>query len=52
MEPGTFIVANSGYIVTKIIDKKYTGSNDKEGFKFLVLNGGMEVNIRPELYGS
>jgi diaminopimelate decarboxylase len=49
IEPGTFIVAQSGYIVTEIQDIKRTGS---DGFEFLVLNGGMEVNTRPLLYGS
>ena len=49
IEPGTFIVANSGYIITKIIDKKSTG---KEGLNFLITNGGMEVNVRPLMYGA
>ncbi|MBJ6724048.1 diaminopimelate decarboxylase [Geomesophilobacter sediminis] len=49
VEPGTYIVANSGYIITEIIDLKRTGP---EGFEFLVLNGGMELNTRPLLYGS
>lgn len=49
VEPGTYIVANSGYLVTKVIDKKQTGP---DGFKFIVLDGGMEVNTRPLLYGS
>ncbi len=49
IEPGTFVVANSGYLVTKVIDKKQTGP---DGFEFLVLDGGMEVNTRPLLYGS
>jgi len=49
IEPGTYPVANSGYLVTKVIDKKRTGP---DGFEFLVLDGGMEVNTRPLLYGS
>jgi diaminopimelate decarboxylase len=49
VEPGTYIVANAGYIITEIIDIKRTGP---EGFEFLILNGGMEVNTRPLLYGS
>lgn len=49
VEPGTYIVANSGYLVTKVADIKQTGA---DGFTFLVLNGGMEVNSRPLLYGS
>ena len=49
VEPGTYIVANSGYIITKVIDKKSTGD---EGFDFIVANGGMELNARPVMYGS
>ncbi len=49
IEPGTYIVANAGYLVTKVIDIKRTG---KDGFYFIVTNGGMEVNSRPLFYGS
>jgi diaminopimelate decarboxylase len=49
IEPGTYVVANAGYIITSVIDKKQTGKN---GFEFLVLDGGMELNSRPLLYGS
>lgn len=49
VEPGTFIMANAGYLVTSVIDLKGTGPN---GFEFIVLDGGMEVNTRPLLYGS
>ncbi len=49
IEPGTFLMANAGFLVTKVIDKKHTGPN---GFEFLVLDGGMEANVRPVMYGS
>ncbi len=49
IEPGTYIVANSGNLITRVIDKKQTGP---DGFEFLVLDGGMEANARPLLYGS
>ncbi|MDR1589129.1 MAG: diaminopimelate decarboxylase [Oscillospiraceae bacterium] len=49
IEPGTYIVANAGYALTRVIDKKSTGAG---GFKFVVVNGGMEINARPQLYGS
>lgn len=49
IEPGTYLMANTGYLVTKVIDKKHTGPN---GFEFLVLDGGMEANARPVMYGS
>ena len=47
IEPGTFIVANSGYAVTRVLDKKSTTRAD-----FIVTDGGMEINSRPLLYGS
>lgn len=49
IEPGTYIVANSGYLVTTVIDKKWSG---RTGFEFIILDGGMEANARPLLYGS
>ena len=47
IEPGTYITANSGYAVTRVIDKKSTGR-----FNFIIADGGMEVNARPLIYGS
>jgi diaminopimelate decarboxylase len=49
IEPGTFVVAKAGSLITKVIDRKKTGKN---GFDFVVLDGGMEVSMRPLLYGS
>ncbi|MCX6819393.1 MAG: diaminopimelate decarboxylase [Candidatus Aenigmarchaeota archaeon] len=49
IEPGTRIMANACYTITEVKDKKQTGP---DGFEFLVLDGGMEVNSRPLLYGS
>ena len=49
VEPGTYIVANAGYLVLSAIDRKQTGP---DGFAFLVCDGGMELNTRPLLYGS
>ncbi|MDR1687156.1 MAG: hypothetical protein LBS21_00910 [Clostridiales bacterium] len=49
IEPGTFIAANAGYAVTKVIDKKQTGAN---GLNFVITDGGMEINARPLMYGS
>ena len=48
-EPGTFVMALAGFVVTQVIDKKTTGA---DGLNFLVLDGGMEVNTRPLMYGS
>jgi len=47
IEPGTYITANSGYAVTRLLDKKRTFRTD-----FIVTDGGMEINVRPLLYGS
>jgi len=49
IEPGNYVVANAGYVITSIIDKKKTGD---DGLNFLILNGGMELNARPLLYAS
>ena len=49
VEPGTYLVANAGYLVTQVTDKKWSGPG---GFHFLLLNAGMEALTRPLLYGS
>ncbi|MCL2055673.1 MAG: diaminopimelate decarboxylase [Oscillospiraceae bacterium] len=48
IEPGTYVAANAGYAVTRVIDKKKNGG----GLNFIILDGGMEINTRPLLYGS
>jgi diaminopimelate decarboxylase len=47
IEPGTYIMANSGYAITRVIDKK-----DTKRSHFIITDGGMEINSRPLLYGS
>jgi diaminopimelate decarboxylase len=49
VEPGTYVVANAGYLVTRVLDRKWSGP---DGFEFIVADGGMEANTRPLLYGS
>jgi diaminopimelate decarboxylase len=49
IEPGTYIAANAGYLVTSVIDRKWSGPT---GFEFIILDAGMESNTRPLLYGS
>ncbi|MBN2531842.1 MAG: diaminopimelate decarboxylase [Spirochaetales bacterium] len=49
IEPGTYVIASAGFLITRVIDKKQTG---KDGFQFIITDGGMEVNARPLLYGS
>lgn len=49
IEPGTSLVANTGSIVSTIMDKVNTGP---KGNTFLKLDTGMDSNTRPSLYGS
>lgn len=49
VEPGTYVVANAGYLVTRVVDRKWSGPG---GFEFILADGGMEANTRPLLYGS
>lgn len=49
IEPGTYVVANAGHVVTTVLDKKCSGPG---GFDFLILDAGMETVTRPLLYGS
>jgi diaminopimelate decarboxylase len=49
VEPGTYIVASAGYVVTTVVDKKSSGP---DGFAFVILDAGMETITRPLLYGS
>lgn len=46
-EPGRYIVANSGILISKIIYIKKSGNEN-----FAILNTGMNNLIRPALYGS
>jgi len=45
MEPGRFIVGNSGILVTKVLYVKNTPKK-----KFIIVDGGMNDLIRPALY--
>jgi len=49
IEPGNYVMANAGYIITKVIDKK---NNNKKDFYFIITNGGMDSNVRPLMYGA
>jgi len=49
IEPGTFLVANSGGVLAEVQDIVSTG---KPGYEFLKLNCGMTELLRPSLYGS
>jgi len=49
VEPGTFLVANQGALVTKVQDMVSTGD---DGHTFLKLDSGMTELLRPSLYGA
>jgi diaminopimelate decarboxylase len=49
IEPGTFLVANAGALLSKVQDLTSTGP---EGFHFIKLDSGMTELLRPSLYGS
>ncbi len=49
IEPGTYLVANAGTLLTNIEDIVDTGT---EGYTFLRLNTGMNDILRPSIYGA
>ena len=49
IEPGTFLVANCGSLVSTVMDVMDTGS---EGYDFLKVDTGMTDILRPSLYGA
>jgi diaminopimelate decarboxylase len=49
IEPGTWLVANCGTLLSTIVDIVDTG---KKGYKFIKLNTGMNDILRPSLYGA
>ena len=49
IEPGTFLTANSGVVLTRIQDICETGA---AGFTFLKLDAGMTEILRPTLYAA
>lgn len=49
IEPGTFLLANAGSLVSSVQDKVHTGG---EGHAFLKLDAGMTDVLRPSLYGA
>jgi diaminopimelate decarboxylase len=49
LEPGTFMVANAGVLLSTVEDIVDTGA---DGFTFLKLDTGMNDILRPSLYGA
>lgn len=53
IEPGTYLVANAGALVTTIQDKVSTKSaSSDEGHIYLKMDAGMTDVLRPSLYGA
>lgn len=50
IEPGTYLVANAGSLVTSIVDIVQTTGPD--GHEFIKVNSGMPEIMRPALYGA
>ena len=49
VEPGTYLVANAGCVITTIQDRTRTG---KDGYDFLKIDSGMTEVLRPSMYGA
>jgi diaminopimelate decarboxylase len=49
LEPGTYLVASSGYVVATCVDVVDTG---RDGYVFAKLDTGMPEVTRPSLYGA
>jgi len=49
IEPGSFLVANAGAILSEIVDIVETG---RDGYTFLKIDSGMTELLRPSMYGA
>jgi diaminopimelate decarboxylase len=49
LEPGTYLVANAGFVVATVVDVVDTG---RDGYRFAKLDTGMTEVTRPSLYGA
>lgn len=49
LEPGTYLVANAGWVVATCVDVVDTG---RDGYRFAKLDTGMTEVTRPSLYGA
>lgn len=53
IEPGRFLVANAGVLLAEAqAVKSTTAADGSEGFNFVIVNTGLNHNVRPALYGS
>ncbi len=49
VEPGTYLVANAGCVITTVQDRTSTG---QDGYDFLKIDSGMTEVLRPSMYGA
>lgn len=49
LEPGTFLVANAGALITSVMDVVDTGV---DGYHFIKIDSGMTEILRPSMYGA
>ena len=49
VEPGTFLVANAGAVISTVMDVVDTGN---DGYQFLKIDSGMTEILRPSHYGA
>lgn len=49
LEPGTYLMANAGSIVARVIDVVSTG---RDGYTFVKIDAGLTEIIRPSYYGA
>lgn len=53
IEPGRYVVAASGLLVAEVQAVKSTrGPGGRAGYDFVIVNTGLNHNIRPSLYGA
>ena len=53
IEPGRFLVAESGVLLAEIQSLKSTSAEDgTRGYDYAIVNTGLNHNIRPAMYGS
>ena len=53
IEPGRYLVASSGLLIAEVQAVKSTAQEgDAHGYNFVIVNTGLNHNIRPSLYGA
>ena len=49
LEPGTFLTANAGALIARVMDLADTGD---QGYRFIKIDAGMAEILRPSMYGA